>query len=52
MCRLVVKHPVGNREIAGSNSGSFDITKQSEAEKMIEMISVMKAFLQKDEASN
>jgi hypothetical protein len=36
----------------GRITGSFDLTKQSEAEKMIEMINVMKSFLQKDDPDN
>lgn len=33
-------------------TGRFDLTKQSEANKMIEMLSVMKAFLENDEAAH
>jgi hypothetical protein len=33
----------------GRISGSFDLTKQSEAEEMIKMINVMKTFLRKDD---
>ncbi|AMA61416.1 hypothetical protein BCCGELA001_23230 [Bradyrhizobium sp. CCGE-LA001] len=52
LAKAAPSEPFSMQMAPGRLTGRFDITKQSEANKMIEMLGVMKAFLENDEAAN